>query len=574
MNQQTLSAPAGLRRRRFVQGLTLGGSALALGLSPLQLLARERQKAPQTLRGNTFDLSIGHTGVNFTGRDRLATTINGSLPAPILHWRESQTVTLRVTNRLPVTSSIHWHGILLPFEMDGVPGISFDGIQPGETFTYRFPVKQSGTYWYHSHSGFQEQAGMYGAIVIDPAGPDPVACDRDYVVVLSDWSDEYPMGIFKNLKVREGYYNYQKRTVFDTFRDFGEKGVVETLKDRHMWNQMRMSQSDLSDVTGATYTFLMNGNAPAGNWTALFNKGERVRLRFINASAMTFFDVRIPGLKMTVVAADGQNVEPVTVEEFRFGVAETVDVVVEPQADIAYTVFAQAIDRSGYARGTLTPDPSLTAAVPALDPVPILGHREMGMGGMNHGAMSGMDHSGMDHASMNHDMPDHPDSEFNPGVNMHAPNPQAMLDDPGIGLRNNGRRVLTYADLHHLGGAPDSLDADREIRLHLTGNMERYMWSFDGIKFADAEPLVLHYGERVRITLVNDTMMHHPIHLHGMWSDLEVGGGSLARKHTVTVKPGEELSYLVRADALGGWAYHCHLLYHMDAGMFRKVVVK
>ncbi|MBF5057000.1 copper resistance protein A [Alcanivorax sp. 521-1] len=608
-----------LGRRRFVQGLALGGAALGLGLSPRQLLARQGQTGATELTGTDFRLTLDSASVNLTGRRRPATLVNGSLPAPTLRWREGDTVTLAVTNQLAETSSIHWHGLLLPFQMDGVPGLSFDGIPPGETFTYRFPVKQNGTYWYHSHSGFQEQSGLYGAIVIDPAEPEPHPVDRDYVMVLSDWSDESPDHIYATLKKLSHYYNFNERTVFDTLRDFREKGVARTLKDRHMWNSMRMSQSDLADVTGYTYTYLLNGQSPHGNWTGLFKPGERVRLRFINASAMTFFDIRIPGLDMTVVAMDGQPVKPVRFHECRLGVAETLDVIVTPEKKQAFTVFAQSIDRSGFARGTLTPDPALRAEVPAMDPPPLLGHTEMGMGamagmdhaGMNHdgmnaktmnhadmghGDMNGGDMNGMAHGSADHgaapgghvplaNVPGNPDlaprasatehldSEYGPGVDMRAMAPAALLDDPGIGLRERDWKVLTYADLETAGGAPDSPHPDREIVLHLTGNMDRYMWSFNGIKFADAVPLELHHGERVRITLVNDTMMTHPIHLHGLWSDLELGDGRLLRKHTVTVKPGEKLSYLVRADALGRWAYHCHLLYHMQAGMFREVRV-
>ena len=615
-------------RRRFVQGLALGTGALGiggLGMSPAKLLASQGQTGAATLSGNTFNLAIGGADVNITGTTRPATLINGSLPAPTLRWREGDTVTLNVTNYLPETSSIHWHGLLLPFQMDGVPGLSFDGIAPGETFTYRFPVKQNGTYWYHSHSRFQEQSGVYGAIVIDPAEADPEPVDRDYVMVLSDWSDEKPEQIYATLKKLSHYYNFNERTIFDTLRDFREKGVVQTLKDRHMWNTMRMSQSDLADVTGYTYTYLLNGRSPNANWTGLFKPGERVKLRFVNASAMTFFDIRIPGLDMTVVAMDGQPVKPVRFHECRLGVAETIDVIVTPEKKQAFTVFAQSIDRSGFARGTLTPDPAMSAAVPEMDPPPLLGHTEMGMGGMagmNHGDMEGMNHGAMDHGKMDHgamkgmqhddmghggmkhagmqhkgmqhdgdhkvpfafvaDNPDlaprtsavqHLDSEYGPGVDMRAMAPAAMLDDPGIGLRERDWKVLTYADMETAGGPPDSLTPDREIVLHLTGNMSRYMWSFNGIKFADSVPLELYHGERARITLVNDTMMTHPIHLHGLWSDLELGGGRLLRKHTITVKPGEKLSYLVRADATGRWAYHCHLLYHMEAGMFREVRV-
>ena len=607
-----------LPRRRFVQGLALGAAGLGLGLNARQLLASQGHTGAPTLTGDTFHLTLGGTDVNITGKTRPATTINGSIPGPTLRWKEGDTITLKVTNLLPETSSIHWHGILLPFQMDGVPGLSFDGIAPGETFTYRFTVKQSGTYWYHSHSGFQEQTGIYGAIVIDPREATTHTearyhADRDEVILLSDWSDEDPQHIYATLKKLSHYYNFNERTVFDTLSDFRDKGVIETLKDRHMWNSMRMSQSDLADVTGYTYTYLMNGQSPANNWTCRFKPRERIRLRFINASAMTFFDIRIPGLDMTVVAMDGQPVNPVNFHECRLGVAETLDVIVAPKADQAYTLFAQSIDRSGFVRGTLTPDAALSAAVPDMDAPPPLGHTEMGMGAINHQASGhhsighqsmshgAMDHDGMKMGEMKHhgtsparpvpfavdsnnpDLPprdsaiEHPASEFGPGVDMRAMAPGDMLADPGIGLRDRPWKVLTYADMETLGSTPDnpidSLQADREIVLHLTGNMDRYMWSFNGIKFADSVPLELFHHERVRITLVNDTMMTHPIHLHGLWSDLELGNGKLLRKHTITVKPGEKLSYLVRADALGRWAYHCHLLYHMEAGMFREVRV-
>ncbi len=599
-----------LSRRRFVTGLALGGAALGVGLPSRLLLADTDagQNGPAVLRGNRFDLSIDYLPVNLTGEPRLATAINGSLPAPVLRWKEGDTVTLNVTNRLAADSSIHWHGIILPSAMDGVPHISdgFSGIRPGETFHYRFKVRQSGTYWYHSHSGFQEQTGMYGAIVIDPIEPEPFSYDRDYVVVLSDWSDEKPEHIYSNLKKLSHYYNRRERTVGDLFEDIRRKGLARTWADRAMWNQMRMSDRDISDVTGYTYTFLMNGQPPAEGWVGLFRKGEKIRLRLINTAAMTFFDLRIPGLKMTVVAADGQYVEPVTVDEIRLGVAETYDVIVEPTDDRAWTVFAQAIDRSGYARGTLTPDPSLRGEVPAMDPAPILTHTDMGMnmaamdsmGGMKCGAsmMRKQEKTGamkcgtsmkMDRGmkcgasmmKMSHDKTGdlngvhHQPSELGPQVDMIAPDPQYRLDDPGVGLRNNGRHVLTYAELRNLNPTPDPREPEREIELHLTGNMTRYMWSMNGIRFADAEPLRMNFGERLRITLVNDTMMNHPIHLHGLWSDLETGDDAhIPRKHTVIVQPGAKISYRVTADAMGGWAYHCHLLYHMP-GMFRHVIV-
>ena len=555
-----------------------------LGPWPTRLLA-EAGAVPE-LRGRDFNLEIAPTAVNYTGEPRLATAINGSVPAPVLRWRQGDRVTLRVTNRLNETSSIHWHGIILPSGMDGVPGLSFDGIGPQSTFTYEFRVQQAGTYWYHSHSRFQEQTGMYGAIVIEASDPEPFSYDRDYVVMLSDWTDEDPMKVFSNLKKDSDYYNYQRRTLADIRRDIRETGLAQAWGNRRMWNQMRMSDRDLSDVTGQTYTFLMNGLPPAGNWTAPFHRGERVRLRFINGSAMTHFDVRIPGLEMTVVAADGQNIEPVTIDEFRIATAETFDVIVAPRDDRAYALFAQALDRSGYARGTLTPDPALTAEVPELDPAPRLGHMDMAMSSMEQGAMSnvtmeenqasstaGTSHSGMNHSLTEDGVTHHP-SERGPGVAMRAENPQWRLDDPGVGLRDRSWRVLRYADLRHLGLSPDPREPEREIEVHLTGNMERYMWSFDGVQFSFAEPIRARYNERLQITLVNDTMMNHPIHLHGMWSEVQTGDDSqLPRKHTVNVQPGQRISYRVTANALGQWAFHCHLLYHMEAGMFRVIEV-
>lgn len=593
-----------LSRRKFVTGVAAGGALAQFSWG--SALARANSNKPAViLSGNQFDLNIGYQPVNFTGAERIATAVNGSVPAPILRWKEGERVTLNVTNHLAHDSSIHWHGMILPTEMDGVPGLSFAGIKPGETYRYEFDVNQNGTYWYHSHSGYQEQTGLYGAIVIDPKEPDPVVCDRDYVVLLSDWSDDNPHDIYANLKKMSHYYNFQERTAGDLWQDIREKGVARTWNDRKMWNVMRMNQTDIADVTGYTYTFLMNGITPDSGWTGLFKRGEKVRLRFINGAAMTIFDIRIPGLKMTVVASDGQNVEPISVDEFRIGVAETYDVIVEPGDDSAYTIFAQTIDRSGYARGTLTPDIALTADVPDMDYTPVLSHADMGMA-----AMGGVDHSehdtggktDMDHSM--HDMGDmqemdhgehgkqaiagagegssrpimHDSAEYGPHVDMRASAPQSGLTDPGVGLRDHqqryGRKVLTYADIKNLYPTEDKRDPEREIQLHLTGNMNRYMWSLGGIKFADAEPLCLTYGERVRVTLVNDTMMTHPIHLHGMWSELETGdAGYIPRKHTVIVQPGSSISYLVTADALGRWAYHCHLLYHMP-GMMREVRVE
>lgn len=625
--------PPDQSRRRFVLGASSLAALSALPLSGHVFADVPRPtNGPQTLTGNQFDLSIGFQKVNFTGKQRIATTVNQSLPAPILRWKEGERVTLRVTNTLDHDSSIHWHGIILPSEMDGVPGMSFDGIKPGETFVYEFDVQQSGTYWYHSHSGFQEQTGLMGAIVIEPKDPDPVAYDRDMVVLLSDWTDTAPEKVYSKLKKMSHYYNFRERTVGDLVRDLKTKGLAATWNERAMWNQMRMSETDISDVTGYTYTYLMNGVTPDYGWLGLCKPGEKVRLRFINGAAMSIFDVRIPGLKMTVVAADGQNIQPVVVDEFRIGVAETYDVIVEPAADSAYTIFAQSNDRTGYARGTLTTDIALRAEIPAMDPAPTLGHRDMGMdmSGMDHSghdmsggmpgmdhseqakpAMEAMDHSGHDMSAMDHSGHDmsamktmdhsqhtgksrlakagfgsnfdpltkinHADTEFGPHVDMRSDAPQSGLTDPGIGLRDHmklyGRRVLTYADIRGLHPTYDKREPSREIELHLTGNMRRYMWSINGLNFADAKPLELSFGERVRIILVNDTMMTHPIHLHGMWSELETGDPHyIPRKHTILVQPGSRISYLVTADAKGRWAYHCHLLYHMP-GMMREVRV-
>lgn len=614
----TLAVPLpAIPRRRFVQGLVAGG--VLLGLSPFaraagMQLSRTSTGSAAVLSGTEFNLEIGESPVNFTGTPRMATTVNGSLPAPTLRWREGDTVTIRVKNRLNETTSIHWHGIILPFQMDGVPGISFAGIPPGETFTYRFKVQQSGTYWYHSHSGMQEATGVYGAIIIDPAQTDSIRADREYVVQLSDWTDEDPMRVLAKLKMQGDYYNYNQPTAVDFFQDASQMGLKAAIDKRKMWNEMRMSPTDLADLSANVLTYLMNGTTPAGNWTGLFRPGERVRLRFINGAANTFYDVRIPGLQLTVAQADGVNVEPVTVDEFRFGPGETYDVLVQPKDD-AYTVYAQAMDRTGYARGTLATHAGLEAPVPALDPVEWLTMADMmgamgggmagmshgaasqssggmshggmaGMGhgnmaGMNHGSMQGMNHagmSGMDHGAMSaagaSTQVRHARTEYGPSIDMRVDMPRTNLDDPGIGLRNNSRRVLTLSDLHTVGGPMDPRGAEREIELHLTGNMERYTWSFDGVEFGKSTPVHFRYGERVRVILHNDTMMTHPMHLHGMWSELETPDGQFqARRHTIPVQPAQRISFLVTADALGRWAWHCHLMLHMDAGMFREVVV-
>ena len=573
-------------RRSFVKGLAATGLLGGLGMWRAPVWAVTSPGQPNVLSGTDFDLYIGELPVNITGAARTAMAINGSIPGPILRWREGDTVTLRVRNRLQQDTSIHWHGIILPANMDGVPGLSFHGIAPDGMYEYKFKVQQNGTYWYHSHSGFQEQVGVYGALVIDAKEPEPFTYDRDYVVMLSDWTDEDPARVLSKLKKQSDYYNYHKRTVGDFVNDVSEMGWSAAVADRKMWAEMKMSPTDLADVSGYTYTYLMNGQAPDGNWTGVFKPGEKIRLRFINGSAMTYFDVRIPGLKMTVVAADGQHVKPVAVDEFRIAVAETYDVIVEPESEQAYTIFAQSMDRTGYSRGTLAVREGLQAPVPAVDPRPIISMSDMGMdhggmSGMDHGSMAGMDHgdmAGMDHGEMagtSAPMQSHPASETNnPLVDMQTMTPTPKLGDPGIGLRDNGRRVLTYADLRSTFPDPDGRAPGRTIELHLTGHMEKFAWSFDGIKFSDAEPLRLKYGERLRITLVNDTMMTHPIHLHGMWSDLEDENGNfMVRKHTIDMPPGSKRSYRVTADALGRWAYHCHLLFHMEMGMFREVRV-
>ena len=583
------SRRAPLARRRFVQGLAATGAALALSRRAAWAAPGVPQAAP--LSGTRFALEIGSAPVDVAGRRAPAILVNGGLPGPLLRWREGDTVTLDVTNRLDTTSSIHWHGIRLPADMDGVPGLSFRGIAPGQTFTYRFPVRQSGTYWYHGHSGFQDQQGLSGPIVIAPREADPVRSDREHVVFLTDWTDTDPETVMANLKFQSDYYDFHQRTVGTFAADVGRHGLAATVHDRLMWDGMRMSPTDIADVTGATYTYLMNGQPPASNWTGLFRPGERVRLRFVNGSAMTVFDVRIPGLVMTVVAADGNDVEPVPVDEFRIGVAETYDVIVQPTGDRAYTLFARGESRDGYASGTLSPRPGLRAPVPPMDPRPLRTTMDMGMpmGGMSMGGMpmggmarmsardpTGTDMGRMNAAQMRGATPagDPAPPRLGPSVDNVAMAPTHRLDDPGDGLNGSPRHVLTYADLRATRPGPDPRPPSREVLLHLTGNMERYVWGFDGRTFSQAEPIRLALGERVRFRLINDTMMEHPIHLHGLWSELENGNGAYRpKKHTIIVKPGEDLSYLVSADTAGHWAYHCHLAYHMDAGMFRTVIV-
>jgi CopA family copper-resistance protein len=576
-------------RRGLLRAAAAGGGLLGLqGLLPAWAqtgTAGLRSDLP-TLTGPNIDLTIGRTPFTVNGRTGLATTVNGVLPAPLLRLREGQNVRLSVANTLDEDTSIHWHGILLPFHMDGVPGVSFPGIRPRETFVYEFQVRQSGTFWYHSHSGLQEALGHYGPIVIDPAGADPVGYDREHVLVLSDWSFIHPHEILTKLKKSPGYFNRQ-RTTLSGLLDGSDR---MTLEERRMWGGMRMDPRDILDVSGSTYAYLINGHGPRENWTGLFRPGERVRLRIINASAMSIFNVRIPGLPMTVVQADGENVRPVEVDEFQISVAETYDVIVTPTEDRAYTIVSEAIDRSGMGRATLAPRPGMTAEVPPLREVPNLTMRDMGMGGMDHGAMVGMDHgsmgaqpaAGMDHgamAGMNMRDPENapPDMAVGVGVDMISMDPANRLGERPTGLTDVDHRVLVYTDLVSLAPNRDRRPPSRTMEIHLTGNMERFMWGFDGRKFSElVEPIRFERNERVRVTLVNDTMMAHPIHLHGHFFELVTGGpaGHQPLKHTVNVAPGSKVTFDLTADAPGDWAFHCHLLMHMHAGMFNVVTVR
>lgn len=551
-----------------------------VGMLPLPSWARSIANASiQPSTANHFDLEIANTPVVIDGRRAMATGINGTVPGPLLRMQEGERVTINVNNALDVDSSIHWHGLLLPSNMDGVPGLSFAGIGPNDIYRYEYELVQNGTYWYHSHSEFQEQTGVYGPIIIEPQNPDPFEYDIEYVIMLSDWTFEDPDKIYAKLKKQDDYYNRQRHTLGDFFRDVRERGRRAATADRRMWGSMRMAASDIADVTGVTYTYLLNGHGPASNWSGIFEPGQKIRLRIINGSAMTFFNFRIPGLEMTVVQNDGQNLQPVTVDELQIGVAETYDVVVQPAEHRAFTVFAEAMDRSGYARGTLTPEAGMMAEVPALRERPLLTMKDMGM---NHDEM---DHAEMDHAEMDHStmgtagMVDMPKTEHNhkrgPGVANIVENPSSRLAEPGTGLDNVAHRVLTYADLKNVGENTDRRKPNRTLELHLTGNMERYMWSFDGVKFSEVKsPIRFQYGERIRLVLVNDTMMSHPIHLHGMFFELDNGNGLRnPRKHTVVVKPSERLAVNLTADAPGRWAFHCHMIYHMKGGMMREIRV-
>ncbi len=593
-----------LDRRTLMKAAGGGGLLAAAGLLPAWARsANNGNIGLSQLSGNNFDLVIGRTPVRIAGKAGTAVTINGTVPAPLLRWKEGETVTLNVTNRLAEDTSIHWHGVLVPNPMDGVPGIAFPGIKPGETFTYRFEVPQAGTYWYHSHSGLQEQLGHYGPLILDPAGADPISADREYVLVLSDWSFTDPHRIFAKLKKQSDSFNFQERTVGDFIKDAGEMGLGAAFKERAMWGAMRMSPADIADVTGSTYHYLINGHAPGDNWTAVFKQGERIRLRIINASAMSILNFRIPGLPMTVVQADGLNIKPVETDEFQIGVAETYDVIVTPNRERAYAIVAESIDRFGQGVATLAPRPGMRAEAPLLRERPTLTMKDMGM---NHGAMGGMamdsgssagdqmdhgDHQmhGMDHGSGDKmsEMPAHQGNDMGGDMQQHshkrgvgvdsvAMAPTNRLDEPGLGLEDVPHRTLRYSQLRSLDPNPDTRAPEREIEIHLTGNMERFMWSFDGLKFSEVvDPIVFYEGERVRLTMVNDTMMTHPIHLHGMFFDIVNGAETdKPRKHTINVKPGEKLSVDITADALGDWAFHCHLLYHMHAGMMQVVSVR
>jgi len=602
-------------RRGFLRRAAVAGGGLAFSAylpAWAQTVSGGVAPAIPTVSGDNITLTIARQTMMIDGRVFDAVGINGTVPAPLIRLKEGQRVRLNVVNRLAQDSSIHWHGLLVPAQQDGVPGISFPGIKPGANYLYEFPIIQNGTYWYHSHSGFQEQEGHYGPIIVDPADADPVAYDREHVIVLSDHSPLSPDAILRRLKVNPGHFNYQRQTLSGLL-----SGRDQSFKDRLDWGLMRMDPTDISDVTGSTYTYLINGHGPRDNWTALFTPGQRVRLRVINASSMTIFNVRIPGLRFTVVQADGQNVRPVDVDEFQIGVAETYDVIVTPAEDKAFTIVGEAIDRSGMARATLAPRAGMSAEVPALRKRPLATMTDMGMDmgmpdaaprgidpsaeqnpsvelgnaaampmQMDHSAMAGMDHSqmaGMNHGAGGHEMSmnmrdfaNAPQVKRDPGVQTISPMPMDRTGEPGQGLSDVGHRVLVYRDLMALTRNPDVRAPSRSIDIHLTGNMERFMWSFDGAKMSDAhEPLPFTQGERVRINLINDTMMGHPIHIHGHFFELVTGHGDHApRKHTVLVQPGGKVTWDFTADAVGDWAFHCHLLYHMHAGMMRVVSVR
>jgi CopA family copper-resistance protein len=586
-----------MNRRRLLGATLLGAGSAASGVLPAWAQAASPGLAAlPSLSGEEIRLVIERRPWAVDGRPGGAVLVNGTLPGPLLRLKEGQRVRIAVENRLDEETSIHWHGVLTPVQMDGVPGVSFPGIPPRSTFVYDFPVVQNGTYWYHGHSGFQEQEGLFGPIVIEPKDADPVACDREHVILLSDFSYMRPGRILARLKQEGGVFNYQRQTVAGLLAGRGQ-----TLRERMEWARMLMDPADISDVTGAVYRYLVNGRGPKDNWTGLFRPGERVRLRFVNAGAQTIFDVRIPGLKLTVVAADGQNVRPVEVDELQIANAETYDVIVQPAEARAYAIVAEASDRSGMARATLAPRPGLTAQFPPLRPRPLATMRDMGMdmsamnmpgmpaaahaghgapapppgmappkprGSDRMGAMGGMEMSMLDPLNA-------PQVKLGPGVQMIAPMPDDRTGEPGQGLESVAHRVLVYRDLVALAPNPDPRPPARSVEIHLTGNMERFIWGFDGVKYSDAAaPYVFRAGERTRVTLVNDTMMAHPIHLHGHFFELAEGpAGRRARKHTVNVLPGGKVAWDFTPEA-GDWAFHCHMFYHMAVGMFQVFAVR
>ncbi len=621
-----------LSRRHLIAGL---GAASAFGAMPAwaqghSITGHSGHGVPRRgaatiragfdeVRGEVIDLAVRDGLRIVEGRRSIGRAVNGSVPGPLIRLREGQNVRFNVTNHLREDTSIHWHGLLVPFQMDGVPGISFPGIKPGATFVYDFPVRQAGTYWYHSHSGLQEQQGHYGPLIIDPAGAEPVKYDRDYILLLSDFTTLDPHFIMSRLRTGEGYFNRQLTSWTDRYKLSGA--------ERRMWAQMRMPPTDIADIGSPTYTFLANGRGPTEGLEFLFKAGERIRLRVINGSAQSFFNVRIPGLPMTIIAADGQNVRPVEVDEFQIGTAEIYDVIVEPKNADAYAIVGESMDRSGMALAMLASRPGARASAPALRDPPLL---TMGDMGMDHGS-GGMDHGGMDHGAMNHGgdsaavdaagaaaAVDHaamghpalagaateaagptmnmsggghsmagmkmrdtsllpPDVKVGPGIDMVSMSPVDKMGDPGLGLRDVDHRVLTYKMLAALEPNKDTREPSRLLELHLTGNMERYMWSFDGRMYSAVSdvPIRFAWNERVRVKLVNNTMMAHPIHLHGMFFEL-VNGQSPARqprKNIVIVQPGASATFDLTANEPGDWAFHCHLMYHMHGGMMQTVTV-
>jgi len=595
-SSETGQAPLHGSRRQFLR--TLGAGLFTTGINATFPLASWALSSPASLHEGIqhyrpqdyFDLTFRDTPLNINGRIGTATAINGTVPGPLIRWQEGDTVTMDVTHQLETSghTSIHWHGILVPFRMDGVPGVNFNGIQPGETYRYQFKVVQAGTYWYHSHSRFQEQTGSYGPLVIDPADGEPFHYDRDHVIVLSDWAFTDPETLFRNINLSPEYYIYYKRTVFNYLQDVREQGFAEANAELLPFRKMNMSPRDLSNLTGYLYTYLMNGHSPDMNWSGRFTPGETVRLRVINASSMSNFDVRIPGLDMDVVMADGKAVQPVRCHEFRIGVAETYDVLIRPREPRAYTLFAESLDRSGYARGTLSPEPGMQAEVPAQRPTPDRKLEDIGMGMMKGKYFGGMSEAmkqklqrkrlQMQDDSIpgpNGPMPFLPDTD-NPNVAMVVMNPQNRLAETGVGLGHDGWKVLTYKDLVSAEPQPYKATVDREMSINITANMERFIFSLDGKKFTQQPgPYLFRHNERLRLFLVNHTMMEHPMHLHGMWMQLENGASheNIPYKHTILVKPGEAVSVLITPIEKGDWAFHCHLLYHMEAGMFQVIRV-